>query len=72
MLGWNKTRLGAVCRLISGWPYVGRLLKGRSPGPAAVTTLIVRLPQDSVLRGDLTVSVTVAGGRSNSVAFAIC
>lgn len=41
------------------------------PGPAPVTTLIVRLPQDTALRGDLSVSLTVAGVRSNSVVFAI-
>lgn len=41
------------------------------PGPVPVTTLIVRLPQDSALRGDFSVSVTVGGVRSNSVVFAI-
>jgi len=44
---------------------------GKLPGPAPVTALVVRLPQDSALRGDLSVSVTVAGVRSNSVVFAI-
>lgn len=44
---------------------------GKLPGPAPVTALVVRLPQDSALRGDLSVSVTVAGVRSNSVVFGI-
>ena len=46
--------------------YVGSL-----PGLEFITTLIVRLPQDPALHGDISVSLTVAGTKSNSVAFAI-
>jgi uncharacterized protein (TIGR03437 family) len=44
---------------------------GKVPGMDIVTSLVVRLPQDSALRGDVSVSVTVAGMKSNSVVFAI-
>jgi hypothetical protein len=35
----------------------------------AVTSFIVILPQDPALHGDLTVTLTVAGTRSNSIVF---
>jgi phosphatidylserine/phosphatidylglycerophosphate/cardiolipin synthase-like enzyme len=44
---------------------------GKSPGMDSVTTLIVILPQDSALHGDISVSLTAAGIKSNSVVFAI-
>ena len=44
---------------------------GKVTGADSVTSLIVRLPQDSALRGDVSVSVTVAGVRSNAVVFAV-
>jgi hypothetical protein len=37
----------------------------------ATTSFIVILPQDPALHGDLTVSLTVAGVRSNTIVFAI-
>ena len=44
-------------------------------GPAAglqgTTTIIVRLPQDTTLHGDLTVNLVVGSNRSNNVVFAI-
>ena len=44
---------------------------GKSPGMDSVTTIIVILPQDSTLHGDIAVSLTAAGIKSNSVVFAI-
>jgi len=44
---------------------------GKLPGLDSVTTIIVILPQDSTLHGDLSITVTVAGVRSNAVLFAI-
>jgi hypothetical protein len=44
---------------------------GKLPGLDSVTTIIVILPQDSTLHGDLSVTVTLAGVRSNAVLFAI-
>jgi hypothetical protein len=44
---------------------------GSVPGFEFITTLIVRLPQDPTLHGDLSVSLIVGGTRSNSVVFAI-
>jgi hypothetical protein len=44
---------------------------GRAAWSDSVTTLIVILPQDSSLHGDLTVTLTAAGTRSNTVVFAI-
>lgn len=46
--------------------YIGKLSTVDS-----VTAVIVRLPQDPALRGDVSVSVTVAGSRSNNIVFAI-
>lgn len=40
-------------------------------GMDSVTTLIVVLPQDPNLHGDVSVSLTVAGSRSNNIVFAI-
>ena len=44
---------------------------GPFPGLEFITTIIVRLPQDFALHGDLSVSLTAAGLRSNNVVFAI-
>ena len=44
---------------------------GKLPDLSSVTAVVVILPQDPALHGDLSVSVTVAGNRSNSVVFAI-
>ena len=44
---------------------------GNSPGMDGVTTLIVILPQDTTLHGDLFVTLTAAGVQSNSIHFAI-
>jgi len=44
---------------------------GVLPTMPAVTTLIVILPQDTLLHGDLFITVTAAGVQSNSVPFAI-
>jgi len=44
---------------------------GNCPGVNGTTAFIVLLPQDSTLHGDLTVSLTVAGTRSNTIVFAI-
>ena len=44
---------------------------GLSAGADATTSFIVILPQDPALHGDLTVSLTVAGIRSNTIVFAI-
>ena len=44
---------------------------GPFPGLEFITTVIVKLPQDPALHGDLTVNLTVAGVRSNNVVFAI-
>ncbi|HKG45415.1 MAG TPA: phospholipase D-like domain-containing protein [Pyrinomonadaceae bacterium] len=44
---------------------------GKCPGLDATTEFIVVLPQDLALRGDLTVSLSVAGVRSNTIVFAI-
>lgn len=44
---------------------------GPFPGLEFTTTIVVKLPQDPALHGDLTVSLTVAGIRSNNVVFAI-
>jgi phosphatidylserine/phosphatidylglycerophosphate/cardiolipin synthase-like enzyme len=43
----------------------------KGPGADTVTSFIVILPQDSTLHGDLTVSLTIAGIRSNTIVFAI-
>ena len=43
---------------------------GKSPGVDTVTSFIVMLPQDPSLHGDLTVTLTVAGLRSNPIVFA--
>ena len=44
---------------------------GKLPGFDSVTTLIMILPQDPNLHGDVSVTVTVAGVRSTAVVFAI-
>ncbi|HEY2961895.1 MAG TPA: phospholipase D-like domain-containing protein [Pyrinomonadaceae bacterium] len=44
---------------------------GPTPGFETVTTIIVRLPQDATLHGDLFVNVTAGSTRSNNVIFAI-
>ena len=45
---------------------------GKAPGvDPPVTSFIVMLPQDPALRGDVTVSLSVAGVRSNTIVFAI-
>ena len=44
---------------------------GKCPGVDPVTSFIVMLPQDPALHGDLTVSLSVAGIRSNTIVFAI-
>lgn len=44
---------------------------GKVSAVDSITTLIVILPQDPALHGDLSVSLTVAGIRSNEVVFAI-
>jgi PLD-like domain len=44
---------------------------GKLPGVDSMTAIVVILPQDPALHGDLSVSITVAGVRSNSVVFAI-
>ena len=44
---------------------------GPTPWDPAMTGIIVRLPQDATLHGDLTVNLTVGGTRSNNVVFAI-
>ena len=44
---------------------------GRAQWSDSVTTLIVILPQDSTLHGDLSVTLTAAGTRSNNVVFAL-
>jgi hypothetical protein len=44
---------------------------GNLPTMDSVTTLIVILPQDTLLHGDLFITVTAAGVQSNSVQFAI-
>ena len=44
---------------------------GPAPGLDSTFTIIVRLPQDAALHGDLTVNVTAAGTRSNNVIFGI-
>ena len=46
--------------------YVGKVSAFDS-----ITTLILILPQDPALHGDLSVNLTVAGIRSNDVVFAI-
>ena len=43
----------------------------KGPGTDTVTSFIVILPQDPALHGDLTVTLTVAGVRSNSIVFGI-
>jgi hypothetical protein len=43
----------------------------KGPGADSVTSFIIILPQDPALHGDLTVSLTVAGMRSNSIVFGI-
>jgi len=43
----------------------------KGPGADSVTSFIVILPQDPALHGDLTVSLTVAGLRSNPIVFGI-
>ncbi len=44
---------------------------GPFPGLEFTTIVIVKLPQDSALHGDLSVNLTVGGVRSNTVVFAI-
>ena len=44
---------------------------GKVQGLDSITSLIVILPQDASLHGDLSISLTVAGIRSNEVLFAI-
>jgi hypothetical protein len=44
---------------------------GIGPGADSVTSFIVILPQDPVLHGDLTVTLSVAGARSNPIVFGI-
>ena len=44
---------------------------GKGPGADSVTSFIVMLPQDTSLHGDLTVTLTVGGIRSNPIVFAI-
>ena len=44
---------------------------GLCPGVDGVTSLIVILPQDTALHGDLTVTLSVAGARSNPIVFGI-
>ena len=44
---------------------------GNCPGVDATTAFIVMLPQDPNLHGDLTISLSVAGMRSNTIVFAI-
>jgi hypothetical protein len=45
---------------------------GKSPGmDSSVTAVIVILPQDPALHGDLSVTITAAGTRSNTVVFGI-
>jgi uncharacterized protein (TIGR03437 family) len=44
---------------------------GSSPDVPGAAAFIVMLPQDPTLHGDLTVSLTVAGVRSNTIVFAI-
>jgi hypothetical protein len=44
---------------------------GRVQGMDLITRLIIILPQDAALHGDLTISLTMAGVRSNEVVFAI-
>ena len=43
----------------------------KGPGTDSVTSFIVILPQDPSLHGDLTVTLTVAGVRSNPIVFAM-
>ena len=43
----------------------------KGPGTDSVTSFIVILPQDPLLHGDLTVTLTVAGIRSNTIVFGI-
>jgi len=44
---------------------------GKVQGMDLITRLIVISPQDAALHGDLTISLTMAGVRSNEVVFAI-
>jgi len=44
---------------------------GPTPWDSSMTGIIVRLPQDATLHGDLTVSLIAGGSRSNNVVFAI-
>ena len=44
---------------------------GKVQGVDSITGLIVILPQDAALHGDVFISLTVAGVRSNDVVFAI-
>jgi len=44
---------------------------GKVQGMDLITRLIIILPQDAALHGDLTISLTMAGTRSNEVVFAI-
>jgi hypothetical protein len=44
---------------------------GKVPGMDTITSLIVILPQDTSLHGDLFVTLTAAGSQTNSVVFAI-
>jgi phospholipase D-like protein len=44
---------------------------GACPGVDSVTSFIVMLPQDPALHGDLTVTLSVAGVRSNPIVFGI-
>lgn len=43
----------------------------KGPGSDSVTSFIVILPQDPTLHGDLTVTLTIAGVRSNTIIFGI-
>jgi len=44
---------------------------GKVPGMDTITSLVVILPQDTSLHGDLFVTLTAAGIQSNSVVFGI-